>query len=798
MFINFVGKNNIRYTKTILMKKFIFTLLLLSIFYIKSFSQCTTSLITYTPSSANSWTVSYFDTEEASGEGANNGKAIYSIDKDTMTYWHTKWQNVTSVYPHEIQLNLGANYDVNGVYILSRHNGNFAKPRDYELYLSTDGVTWGAKQSAGTLQYTDLTGISQRAYVFFGAINAKYIKLVFLSNNENNAHIAISEIGVFQSTGSGCGATGQNNQVITFPEISKKQTQSLPITLNATTNTSLSIVYSIVSGPATVSGNTLTLTGVAGNVVVKASQAGNASYYPTSKISSFTVIDLSTYYPVVNQKITHAYKVEMPDLKPYMLYADASIDEPDFLSITSIEFSVNGSSVSTIYKNGTAKALWTPTYYGTYTISATAKANNGKTTTNTTQVEVVNNNATKIVATFDGNVIDWGTIGSQWFTGTYTLPQSVGAYNKIIAKFTTSCPSVAGGCDDWDRLAWVEIKAPNGDWMELFRYITPYAKGCAHAIDVTDFESILQGNTEIRMYIETWGSGGWKLDLDFEYQTGTPDFLYSTVEEKWHGTYNFGNPIKPQPMDTVVIDFPNSTEKSKFRLTTTGHGWGNNNTGNAAEFYHATHNLKINDADAFQQDLWTVCNPNPDGCTGQAGTWQYNRAGWCPGTIAMPFSYDLTPHLEEAPFKFSYIFQESYTDLCNSANPNCVTGTTCPDCNDGYNPMYRIGGYQINFSNDPVLSGIKNTTIKKDFSDLTISIYPNPTTDKFKLEIDKDFGEMFVNIIDIKGATIKNYLFKSKSEVNNYMFNVNSLEKGVYFVKVYNKDNFSVKSIVIQ
>src|SRR5690606_22202438 len=128
------------------------------------------------------------------------------------------------------------------------------------------------------------------------------------------------------------------------------------------------------------------------------------------------------------------------------------------------------------------------------------------------------------------------------------------------------------------------------------------------------------------------------------------------IQEVWHGDYNFGNPTNLQPCETVMIDYSANTQKATFRLTTTGHGWGSNNTGNAAEFYDATHNFHVNGVASYSQHLWTACNPNPDNCTGQAGTWQYNRAGWCPGTIAKPNSYDFTSRIGSAPFDLSYIF----------------------------------------------------------------------------------------------------------------------------------------------
>ncbi|NQX98976.1 MAG: hypothetical protein HRT73_14030 [Flavobacteriales bacterium] len=253
------------------------------------------------------------------------------------------------------------------------------------------------------------------------------------------------------------------------------------------------------------------------------------------------------------------------------------------------------------------------------------------------------------------------------------------------------------------------------------------------------------------MFIDTWGTGGWDIHLDLDYIAGTPSYLYSNIQEVWHGSYNFGNPTNLQPCDTVSIDFEPNTQKATFRLTTTGHGWGNNNSGNAAEFYNATHNFHINGTPTYSQYLWNTCNPNPDNCTGQAGTWQYSRAGWCPGTIAQPHTYNLTPQIGNAPFNFSYIFK-NYTDFCHPNNSGCISGLTCPDCNDGYNPFYQIGAYMISFSNSPLVTGVKGITEKESFE---IDLFPNPNNGFFKINLTKDISKFVVTINDITGATAK-------------------------------------------
>jgi hypothetical protein len=63
-----------------------------------------------------------------------------------------------------------------------------------------------------------------------------------------------------------------------------------PITLSATASSGLAVTFTVTSGPATVSGSTLTITGV-GTVVVTASQAGNANYSAATPVSRTIVVN---------------------------------------------------------------------------------------------------------------------------------------------------------------------------------------------------------------------------------------------------------------------------------------------------------------------------------------------------------------------------------------------------------------------------------------------------------------------------------------------------------------------------
>ena len=92
-------------------------------------------------------------------------------------------------------------------------------------------------------------------------------------------------------------------QTITFPAIGGKLTTSLPFALNATASSGLTVIYNITSGPATVSGNIITLTGLPGTVKVRARQLGNPKYLAAPNVTKTFVV---TQVPQANQTITFA------------------------------------------------------------------------------------------------------------------------------------------------------------------------------------------------------------------------------------------------------------------------------------------------------------------------------------------------------------------------------------------------------------------------------------------------------------------------------------------------------------
>jgi hypothetical protein len=82
----------------------------------------------------------------------------------------------------------------------------------------------------------------------------------------------------------------QIEQTISFTAPASPVTYGVaPITLSATASSGLPVTFSVVSGPASISDNILTITGV-GTVEVAANQAGDADYAAAKEVTHNIVV----------------------------------------------------------------------------------------------------------------------------------------------------------------------------------------------------------------------------------------------------------------------------------------------------------------------------------------------------------------------------------------------------------------------------------------------------------------------------------------------------------------------------
>ncbi|HCN28708.1 MAG TPA: hypothetical protein DIT64_08055 [Verrucomicrobiales bacterium] len=90
-------------------------------------------------------------------------------------------------------------------------------------------------------------------------------------------------------------------QTISFDAPAQRQVGDAPFDLMATASSGLPVSFQILSGPANLAGSTVTLTGAAGVVQVRATQAGDSTFDPAPPVDRhFHVVPVSTKFNLIN------------------------------------------------------------------------------------------------------------------------------------------------------------------------------------------------------------------------------------------------------------------------------------------------------------------------------------------------------------------------------------------------------------------------------------------------------------------------------------------------------------------
>ena len=139
------------------------------------------------------WSLWYVDSEELTAE---DGAAINAFDDDPTTIWHTHYLGDNDpIPPHEIQINLGASYEIQGFRYLPRQVGVNGGIDQYEFYVSNDGTTWSSPAATGSFA-NDAT----EKEVLFNPVIGQFIRLRALREINGNPWTSAAEINVLGET----------------------------------------------------------------------------------------------------------------------------------------------------------------------------------------------------------------------------------------------------------------------------------------------------------------------------------------------------------------------------------------------------------------------------------------------------------------------------------------------------------------------------------------------------------------------------------------------------------------------
>lgn len=139
------------------------------------------------------WRLTYVDSQELKGE---NGAAINVFDSNNSTIWHTQWDGSSPLPPHEIQIDMGANYELNAFRYLPRQDGVVnGRIGQYEFYVSSNGVNWGNPVASGTFANNGL-----EKEIAFSKTTGRYIRLRALTEVNGKPWTSVAELNVLGAT----------------------------------------------------------------------------------------------------------------------------------------------------------------------------------------------------------------------------------------------------------------------------------------------------------------------------------------------------------------------------------------------------------------------------------------------------------------------------------------------------------------------------------------------------------------------------------------------------------------------
>lgn len=240
--------------------------------------------------------------------------------------------------------------------------------------------------------------------------------------------------------------------------------------------------------------------------------------------------------------------------------------------------------------------------------------------------------------------------------GVFQFPDQNERWAKIIMVRTLKCDWDTKHdkypCGEWDYTTNTLVYVPRftGDTVkeifELENYVTPYGKrldlngekGWSYFYDVTDYAPLLKGDVDL-------SSGNLQelLDMKFIFIKGVPARDVIAIENVYPwGMYKYYDLADNKKLSTKNLVLRKDARGYKLKARITGH----REVGPYACCEWDSKQMKYTYGNAEGRmtiaywTVWKDCSRNP--VFPQGGTWPFDRAGWCPGSPAQTFEFDIS------------------------------------------------------------------------------------------------------------------------------------------------------------
>ena len=200
-------------------------------------------------------------------------------------------------------------------------------PKNWNLQGSNNGSSWVTIDARSNETFA--TRFLKKTYTFTNTTSYLYYRLN-ITANASAPGTQFAEWELFE----------RRNQTITFDDLPAKTYGDEPFELNATSTSDLPVTFEIESGPATLNGDTLTLTG-AGTVTIKALQPGTTNYFPATPVVKTLIVNKAIQNLIFDSIETKTYGDA-----PFELSVDTDTDLPVTFQVISGPASISGSMLT--------------------------------------------------------------------------------------------------------------------------------------------------------------------------------------------------------------------------------------------------------------------------------------------------------------------------------------------------------------------------------------------------------------------------------------------------------------------
>jgi len=143
------------------------------------------------------------------------------------------------------------------------------------------------------------------------------------------------------------------NQTITFAPLADRTSNSGSFALTASASSGLPVTFTVVSGPALLAGNVVDLTGAIGTVLIRASQAGNATYAAAPNGEVSFVVTAGATQAIFSKVESASSKTSEADLAVVLT---VNSRDGTLLMVSSSTPSLNGAADFTVGSGGAFSA----------------------------------------------------------------------------------------------------------------------------------------------------------------------------------------------------------------------------------------------------------------------------------------------------------------------------------------------------------------------------------------------------------------------------------------------------------